>query len=120
MKVLDTNIVIYLLEGRLAQPIAPEEICISVITEIELLSHGRLEQNAEKAIRMFLDAIRIVPLTNDVKDAAILLRRRHGLRIPDAVIAATATTLDAELFTNDANLAATPSLRCRTLDLKSA
>ncbi len=120
MKVLDTNIVIYLLEGRLAQPIAPEEVCVSVITEIELLSHGRLDQNAEKAIRVFLGAIRIVPLTNDVKEAAITLRRRHGLAIPDALIAATATTLDAELLTNDAKLAATLGPRCRALDLKTA
>lgn len=120
MTVLDTNIVIYLLEGRLAQPIAAAHVAISVVTEIELLSHPNLSKTEEATIRDFLGSILIVPLTADVKEHAIRLRRQHGLKIPDAIVAATASVADGELLTNDTRLAATPGVRCRALDLKPA
>lgn len=40
--VLDTNIVLYLLGGRLANPLPKAQYFISVITEMELLSYPNL------------------------------------------------------------------------------
>lgn len=40
--VLDTNVVIYLLENRLADPLPDGEYFASVITEMELLCHPAL------------------------------------------------------------------------------
>jgi hypothetical protein len=54
-----------------------------------------------------------------VKESAILLRRRHRLTIPDAIIAATAQSLDSELLTNDAKLLAIPDITSRSLALKA-
>lgn len=118
--VLDTNIVIYFLEGRLVEPLPSGQLDVSVITEIELLSHDRLHANAESAIRAFLATVGVVGLDPAIKEVTIALRRRHGLTIPDAVIAATAIALDAELLTNDAKLANTPGLRTRSLLLRVA
>jgi predicted nucleic acid-binding protein len=119
LTILDTNIVIYLLEGRLAQRIEADDVCVSIITEIELLSHARLNDESERAIRAFLAAVRIVGLVPAIKDSAILLRRRHGLKIPDAIVAATALSMNATLFTNDTTLAGTPGIRCRSLELSN-
>jgi len=61
----------------------------------------------------------VVPIHSRVKDEAIRLRRAHRLRVPDAIVAATAATLDAELVSNDARLKTVPGLRCRPLALKA-
>jgi len=53
-----------------------------------------------------------------VKRRCIDLRRHSRLRLPDAIIAATAMTLDAELLTNDTALSRVANLRCRPVALK--
>lgn len=118
MTVLDTNIVIYLLEGRLTDAPMPARPMISVISEIELFSHDGLRPEGETAIRTFLRIAEIVELTSEIKEGAISLRRRNHLTIPDAIIAATAVSRDAELWTNDAKLSSVAGLRCRSLPLK--
>ena len=117
-RVIDTNVALYLLGGRLAEGLPAGEYFASVVTEMELLSYGGLDGDGEKAVREFLADLDIVDLTPDVKERAILLRRGHGLKLPDAIIAATAFTLDAELLSNDAGFGRIPDLVCRTPALK--
>lgn len=51
---LDTNVVLYLLGGRLANPLPSGQYVVSVITEIELLSYPTLPSDEEIQIRDFL------------------------------------------------------------------
>lgn len=44
---LDTNVVLYLLGGRLANPLPSGQYFVSVITEIELLSYPSLNSERE-------------------------------------------------------------------------
>ena len=62
--------------------------------------------------------VEVVGLTEAITDAAVRLRREHGLKVPDAIIAATALTAGAELLTNDEKFARLPGIACRTLKLK--
>jgi len=116
--VLDTNAVLFLLGGQLVEALPEGQYFASVITEIELLSYPSLAVGEERQIRELLSEITLVELTEEVKEASITLRRKHRLRLPDAIIAATADTLNAELFTNDRGLHQVPSLRCRQLRLR--
>jgi len=118
-RVLDTNIILYLLGGRLAEPLEPAEYFVSVITELELLSYPSLDVSEEQQIRVFLDEVTLVGLTREVRQTAILLRRQHGLKLPDAIVAATASALNAELLTNDAKLLQVPGLATRKVGLTS-
>jgi len=115
---LDTNTVLYLLGGRLAAPLVAGEYSVSVISEMELLSYPSLDDAAEKHIRSFLSTVSVVGLTDRVKEATIQLRRQTGLRLPDAIVAATAVVLDAEVLTNDLDLLRVAGLRARSLPLK--
>ena len=115
---LDTNAVLYLLGGRLAEPLEVAQYYVSVISEMELLSYPGLTDAAEDQIRSFLQSVTVVPLTPDVKTAAIALRRKHALKLPDAIIAASAIVLDAELLSNDRQLLASAPVRARALALK--
>ena len=45
--VLDTNAILYLLGGKLAQPLPAGQYVISVISEMELLSYPLLEASAQ-------------------------------------------------------------------------
>lgn len=103
--VLDTNVVLYFLGGRLTNPLPSGQYFVSVITEIELLSYPSLSSDEEVQIRDFLAKITVVELERSIKDLAITFRKQYRLRLPDAIIAATAQVLNATLFTNDVRLA---------------
>jgi predicted nucleic acid-binding protein len=50
--------------------------------------------------------------------AAIRLRREYQLKVPDAIVAATALSLEAPLLTNDIKLLRIPGLSSQELELK--
>jgi len=86
---------LYLLGDCLAEPIPAGTYAASVITEMELLSYPSLTTESERQIHGFLQQLQIVELNAEVKNAAITLRRHHGLKLPDAIIAATTLTLSS-------------------------
>jgi len=98
---LDTNIVLYFLGGRIEGDLPEGEYFVSVITEIELLSYSPLDAASEAQIREFLKTVAIAEIRQDVVGQSIVLRRRYGLKLPDTIIAATALSIGAELITND-------------------
>jgi hypothetical protein len=118
-RVLDTNAILYLLGGKLAQSLPVGEYFISVISEMELLSYPLLDESEQLKIRNFLSAVTVVDLTEEVKNLAIGLRRQHLLKLPDAIVAATALSLGAQLVTNDAKLHRLPGLSSEELKLKN-
>jgi predicted nucleic acid-binding protein len=98
----DTNILIYFLEGNPQYEILADEVsAISVISEIEMLGHTGISTDQAKIIREFLDSFEIFELTPGIKEIAISLKQRQRLKLPDAVIAATAIYHDLVLFTSD-------------------
>jgi predicted nucleic acid-binding protein len=92
-KVLDTNAILYFLGGKLAQPLPTGAYFVSVISEMELLSYPSLDEAALNQIRAFLSDVTVVELSEQVRELAIGLRRRHMLKLPDAIVAATALSL---------------------------
>jgi predicted nucleic acid-binding protein len=92
--VFDTNILIDYLNGVEA---ARSELAqyttrrISIITFIEVLV-GSTNPEEERAIRGFLSSFDVLELTNEIAAEAILIRKNLRLRIPDAIVYATART----------------------------
>jgi predicted nucleic acid-binding protein len=90
--VLDTNILIDYLSGL--QQAAREltrypAAAISPVTWIEVMV-GASGEEEERRLRSFLGRFEQVPLGRSVGDAAFVLRRQHRLRLPDAIIWASA------------------------------
>lgn len=117
--VLDTNAVLYFLGGKHAEPLPQAEYFVSVITEIELLSYPLLKKEEAAVVVDFLSDVNIIDLAKEIKNATIDFRSRYRLKLPDAIIAATAYSLKAELFTNDAKLLNIRELSVKSLMLKS-
>ena len=114
---LDTNAVIYLVSGRLVFPLPEGQYSVSIITEIELLSFSGLSAEEEQKIRELLLLLDRVHLTDAVRDETIKLRRKNRLKLPDAIIAASALTHGAILLTNDQAFASIDGLILESLQL---
>lgn len=103
---LDTNILIYYFADKIPKKEINkiEEIFrisfnISVITKIEFLG-WHTKEGFEKA-RKFIDFANIISLTNEIANLSIDIRRKYIIKLPDAVIAATALSNDLILVTRN-------------------
>ena len=117
--VLDTNAVIYIVGDSLEEPPPDGPYAISILTEIEVLGYQLLDRDTETKIRRLLDSLEIVPLAEEIKELAIVLRQGHRLKTPDAIIAATAIALNSPLVSNDSDLDRVPDLKRVPLALKA-
>ncbi len=101
--VFDTNILIDYLNGfpQAAQELARYPAAsISPVTWIEVMT-GAAGDDEEKLLRAFLGRFKHVPVDRAVADAAFLLRRQHRIRVPDAIIWATARSEGTLLITRN-------------------
>ena len=98
----DTNALIYLLSGdSCMKSYLASYIGLSVISEIELLSFPGITSFEEQQIRSFIKDCTVLFLTENVKNKTIALRRSYKIKLPDAIIAATAIENNLQLITAD-------------------
>jgi predicted nucleic acid-binding protein len=100
---LDTNIVLYLLGGdsTLVSLLDDKKLYLSFISELELLSYKGISQNELSVIKRFVKECIVVDITPDIKELCIDLRKRNQLKLPDAIIAATASFLNIPFVSAD-------------------
>jgi predicted nucleic acid-binding protein len=99
---LDTNILIYLLNGnKKIEALLNNKIWhISIITELELHSLGQTS-NARKKVQSVINACNVINITSSIKDTVIDIRSKNKIKLPDAIIAATAKSFEIPLITAD-------------------
>jgi predicted nucleic acid-binding protein len=98
----DTNIVIYILKGiNVAEPYLSYDFSLSDISIIELLGVKNIDKNILSNRQKFIDKVFNFPVNNAIKQRAILLKQTYVLKVPDAVIAATALIHNIPLITAD-------------------
>jgi len=108
---LDTNYILGILSSDSAvlefistRQIQASECFYSSITRMELLGYQGITVEEDSMIRDKLDHLTYLPLTKEIEDAAIELRRLRKIKLPDAIIAATTRCFDMELLTRDKHL----------------
>jgi len=120
---LDTNILIYFLEGIEPQASKVEQILgrfmkaqdegiISTITVAEVLTGFYIAGDTAKAGKvkkllndLTLNSFKIVPVNFEIADLAANLRAKRGGRLPDALIVATALSQAADcVYSQDKDL----------------
>ena len=73
----------------------------SIISYVETKGYN-FEDNEEKEIvNQILNSIEIVNLNREIADTAIEYRKQKKIKLPDALILATAKYLKADLLTSD-------------------
>lgn len=100
---VDTNIILYLLNGdmTLAELLNGKQIFISFITELELLSYSKNSMKDLKVIKELLSHCVIIDINDEIKEWVIELKRKNHFKLPDGIIIATAIYLDLPLITAD-------------------
>lgn len=101
-KLVDTNILIYLSKrklefGEIASP--NDKLSISVITYMEVLGY-RFENDSEKqTIAQLCKYFPVIDLNPEIVEKVISIRQKHKIKLPDAIILATALVGELELIT---------------------
>lgn len=98
--VLDTNIVIYLSNGRIKKDdFINKKTVVSIVTEIEVLGFHNLSQKEKTEFIEFFKNTEVIPINNEIKDIAISLRQKSKIKLADSIIAATALAHKLPLVT---------------------
>lgn len=108
---LDTNIILGLLKSNpdaLAlieeRHIAVHQCAYSAISRMELLGFPGITSAEELLIQDRLARLMYLPISPAVEDVAIRLRRTRRVKLPDAIVAASALEAGVELLTFDRQL----------------
>ena len=108
---LDTNFILGILKSNplvlaelSSRRLLAGECSYSAITRMELLGFHLITREEESLIRQKLEHLTYLSLTQDIEDVVIDLRQSRKIKLPDAIIVATALCSDTELLTLDQHL----------------
>ena len=74
-----------------------ENFTISFVTYIEFLGY----KNISKASEEYINLATVIEIDKQIIDACVALRKKHKIKLPDAIIAATAIVYDLTLITRN-------------------
>lgn len=114
---LDSNTIYYLLKGNKAIEKMLDKaswIGISVISKIEIYSYTELTEADKQLFKSFLSRVHIIDVADENGELILLItkiRMKKKLKLPDAIIAATALQSKATLITADTSFKHIPNLK---------
>jgi len=103
---LDTNTLIYLSKRKihldqLIQDAA--SVSVSIISYMEALGYSFKEQNEKSLIEKLISNMETIYISKEIADRVILIRQERKIKLPDAIIAATAIIGNYTLCTNNSD-----------------
>lgn len=103
--VLDTNIVLYLLNGDqvLSNLLYQKKLYLSFISQLELLGFKGITVKQHAEISKFIQDCIVIDINEEIKQDVIFIRRNSKLKLPDSIVLATARFLGLALITSDAD-----------------
>lgn len=100
--VIDSNILIYCSKGQVNfMEIASnfDKLYVSVITYMETLGYAFSNPSEKVLIEKILNSLPIVQTDMDIANQVIIYRQQRKVKIPDAIILATAKLFSASVVT---------------------
>ena len=113
---IDTNIIIYLLDGSdtLAEVLQGKNIFLSFITELELIGYKGITNKQQEQIEELLGDCSVISMNNFIKDRYIQIRKKYSFKLAYTLIAATSLAFDIPLLTADIGFKKISGLRLIT------
>lgn len=107
---LDSNIILGIVKGNLdaiskLNGFDLKNCAFSSITRMELLGFPNITPHEIKIISALLKQMTQISIDRAIEDNTIHLKQQHRIKLPDAIILATATYHQIELLTLDKKLA---------------
>ena len=93
---LDTNIILYLLNGEetLIPLLEEKNLFLSFITQLELLGNRYLNSEDTLQVKQFISECTIIDITPEIKEFTINIRQKYNIKLPDCIIIATSLWLN--------------------------
>ena len=105
MYLLDSNILIYYLDGHKEVGSFVDQIqgkaFISGVSVTELLAKPGLKKDQVELIEAFLEQFSVLDIDEKLAKEAASIKRKYGLSFPDALLAASAKIFDLYLVSKD-------------------
>lgn len=99
---VDTNALIYLLDGNpCMSSYLQKNLSFSVISEMELLSYPGITDQEMGNIKSLLMDCYEISITDEIKEKTIEIRKKYKIKLPDAIVAASAIVNEIPLITAD-------------------
>ncbi len=116
--VSDTNPLIYLLNGskKAADYLDGKQVWLSVISELELFGKKGLTPAEKHEIEFLIENCFVADINSGIKRITKDLLQTENIKLPDAIIAATAIYLDLPLLTFDSGFKNVPNLKLFILE----
>lgn len=108
--ILDTNIVLYLLNGDqvLSELLNQKKLYLSFISQLELLGFKGITVKQQTEINKFIQECIVIDINEEIKKEVISLRKKSKLKLPDCIVLATARFLSLPLITSDQDFKSIP------------
>lgn len=107
MILLDSNTLIYLSKGLLnIDEVLPdnEVYAVSVVSYMEVMGYTFESSTEEAMVKKLFDYFTLLMIDSVIANKVIELRKAYKIKLPDAIICATAIHYKAKLLTNDEKL----------------
>lgn len=105
---LDTNAVINFLGAsmpdhsmKVMNNIVDRDSIISIITKMETLGFNFKSEDEQFTMEYFVEGSTVLQINNDIVNKTIDIRKTKKLKLPNAIIAATALVYDLTLITRN-------------------
>jgi predicted nucleic acid-binding protein len=107
--ILDSNVLIAAINEELdifalIAALSPCDVFINLVVEIETLAKPDMTVEEEAQGRVLLSGFKRAEIDRAAREHAVAIRRSKKLLLPDALIAATALSLNATVISNDSHL----------------
>ena len=102
--VVDSNIIIYLSKGILnfEDILAKYDyFYISIITYLEVMGYQFPNEEERETIKDLLNSFTMINIDPGIAENVLLIRQQKRIKLPDAIILATAKYLNCDLLTRD-------------------
>ena len=115
---VDTNFLIYLLNGRsFVKPYLGNNYFISERTEKELLGVKDIPSSSLNVRLELINNCFLVTFNSDIKEIAVMIKQKYTIKLPDAIVAASAMYMSLPLVTADRGFSKIPGLNLQLLRL---
>jgi predicted nucleic acid-binding protein len=104
--VLDTNVIIFASKQMINIDVfldSFDEFFVSIITFMEVYSYEFSNENEKQLIDALFESIAVIEVNKEIAEMAIKIRKNKlkRIKLPDAIILATAKFLELSLLTDD-------------------
>lgn len=99
----DSNVIIYLSKREIPLTFLDpfDALFVSIITYMEILGYPFSNQKEEQFIKELLSVFETLFIDQRIADIAVEIRKKKRIKLPDAIIAATAISQGLQLVTRN-------------------